>query len=458
MRKKPVFSALKGHSRPFSKEMARHLEAFRRILGKENVLITGLEAYNTDFLRTIRGVTKTVLRPKDALETSKVLKYCSQWGIPAVPQGGNTGLSGGNIAQDENEVILSTARMTTELKIDTDLPAVLTSAGNVLEVVTEACNKQGFTFPLDLGAKGSCQIGGNIATNAGGLRYLRYGSLHQNVLGLEIVLASGEILTDLDSMRKHNTGWDLKQIFIGSEGTLGVITRAAVLLYPLASSIQVCLFGCPSFSHVLSLYSSAKSRLGEILSAFEYYDSASHCLVLKHIPGTSDPFPTSYPYYVLIETSGSEEAHDREKLISFLESALEEKGLAGVLAQDEKERVRLWRLRETCAVAYVKEGPTHVYDFSLPIVHFEDTVQKATRLIGDKAMVVGLGHLGDANLHIGVVQNRGLLEKDFEPLLYELVQARRGSISAEHGIGSGKAQHLWRSKSRESIAVMVKCK
>jgi FAD/FMN-containing dehydrogenase len=231
--------------------MARHLEAFRRILGKENVLITGLEAYNTDFLRTIRGVTKTVLRPKDALETSKVLKYCSQWGIPVVPQGGNTGLSGGNIVQDENEVILSTARMTTELKIDTALPAVLTSAGNVLEVVTEACNKQGFTFPLDLGAKGSCQIGGNIATNAGGLRYLRYGSLHQNVLGLEIVLASGEILTDLDSMRKHNTGWDLKQIFIGSEGTLGVITRAAVLLYPLASSIQVCLFGCPSLSQAL---------------------------------------------------------------------------------------------------------------------------------------------------------------------------------------------------------------
>jgi len=437
--------------------MARHLAAFQRLLGRENVLTTGLEAYNTDFLRTIRGAAQTVLRPKDALETSEVLKYCSQWRISVVPQGGNTGLSGGNIAQDEKELILSTSRMTTELKIDPDLPAVFSTAGNVLESVTEACKRHRFTFPLDLGAKGSCQIGGNLATNAGGLRYLRYGSLHHNVIGLEVVLPSGEILTDMDNLRKQNTGWDLKQLFIGSEGTLGVITKAAVSLYPQSCSVQVCLFGCSSFAQVLSLYSAAKLRLGEVLSAFEYYDSASHMLVLKHVPGTSDPFPRPYPFYVVIETSGSEEAHDREKLISFLDSTSETAGLEGVLAQDEKEREKLWRLRETCAVAYVKEGPTHVYDFSLPIEHFEDTVQKAARLIGDKGLVVGLGHLGDANLHIGVVQSKGKLAKDFEPQLYELVQARKGSISAEHGIGSVKARDLWRSKSRESIAMMVKC-
>ena len=438
--------------------MGRHVEAFRRLLGPANVLTQGLEAYNSDFLHSAPGRAQVVIRPKDAFETSLALQYCSEQGLSVVPQGGNTGLSGGNLSHNPTSILLSTSRMTSELHIDSLYPCIISSAGNILESVLTHCKSHNFAYPLDLGAKGSCQIGGNIATNAGGLRLLRYGTLHSNVVGLEVVLGTGEIVSDMGNFRKRNTGWDLKQVFIGSEGTLGVITKAAVLLHPWPHSVQVACFACPSFSHVLHLFSTAKSRLGEVLSAFEYFDGLSHQLVLKHIPGVKDPFSTPFPYYVLIETSGLNEGHDCEKLDGFLEFLCSSGDIEGILAQNDTERAGLWRVRESCALAYTREGRLHAYDFSLSIDSFEYLVTQTRNIIGNTGLVVGLGHLGDSNLHIGVIETHGQVTHSQETRIYELLQTQKGSISAEHGIGTLKKQHLWRSKSQEHIQVMVICR
>lgn len=433
------------------------MQVFQRLLGTENVTLQGLTAYNTDFFGEISGNAKVVLRPKTCAEVSALMKYCSAEGISVVPQGGNTGLCGANIAQ-KGEVLVSMGRMTEVLEIDEDVPAVHVSAGHTLEAVIERARSKGFLFPLDLGAKGSCQIGGNLATNAGGLRFLRYGSLHANTLALEVVLSSGEVLSDFCHMRKNNTAYDLKQLFIGSEGTLGLITKATISLYPFPRSIQVAIFGCAGFSEVLGMYSLAKQRLHEVLSAFEYFDRRSLGLVLQHIPSTRDPFSAAFPYYVLVETHGSDDAHDFEKLSSLLE-ATGGMQVEGVLAKDERERLELWRLRETCAVAYAKSGPTHVYDFSLPIARFEDTVRKAEKIVGSDGVVVGLGHLGDSNLHIGVIHPPGKsLSRDTESRIYQTVMDCNGSISAEHGIGTIKKGELWRSKSKHCMEMMVKCR
>ena len=266
------------------------LQHFRSIVGPPNVVTDTqeLQVYNTDWMRKYHGKSKLALRPGSTEEVSAILSHCNQRKIAVVPQGGNTGLVGGSVPVND-EVVISLGRMNKVISLDQHAGNLICQSGCVLETLQEYVWERGYTMPLDLGAKGSCQIGGNIATNAGGLRYLRYGSLHGTVLGLEVVLADGTVLDNLTALRKDNTGYDLKQLFIGSEGTLGIITACAIALPRAPSSVQLAYLGCDSYEDVLKTFSSAKRDLGEVLSAIEFLDRESFELVAGHAEGFRDP-------------------------------------------------------------------------------------------------------------------------------------------------------------------------
>lgn len=269
-----------------------------------------LDTYNKDWMGKYIGTSQVVIKPKTTEEVSNVLRYCHSRNLAVVPQGGNTGLVGGGVPVFD-EIILNLGNMNTVRSFDAVAGTLVCDAGCILEVLDGKLAEHGYMMPLDLGAKGSCQIGGNVATNAGGLRFLRYGTLHGNVLGLEVVLADGTVIDGLSTLRKDNTGYDLKQLFIGSEGTLGIITGVSITTPKKPSSVNVAVFGLESFERVQQTFIKAKQFCGEILSAFEYVGHDAFGVVQKHT-ASKDPFEQRYPFYVLIETNGSSEDHDSE--------------------------------------------------------------------------------------------------------------------------------------------------
>eukprot|EP00359_Climacostomum_virens_P002183 CAMPEP_0204901278 /NCGR_PEP_ID=MMETSP1397-20131031/2988_1 /ASSEMBLY_ACC=CAM_ASM_000891 /TAXON_ID=49980 /ORGANISM="Climacostomum Climacostomum virens, Strain Stock W-24" /LENGTH=406 /DNA_ID=CAMNT_0052069613 /DNA_START=245 /DNA_END=1465 /DNA_ORIENTATION=+ len=383
--------------------------------------------------------------------------YCNENSIAVVPQGGNTGLVGGSVPVHD-EVILSLSKMNHILDLDERTGILRTEAGVILQTLNEYANSKGYIVPLDLGAKGSCFIGGNVATNAGGIRYLRYGSLHGSVLGLEVVLPSGEVMDTTHSMRKDNTGYDLKQLFIGSEGSLGIITKVSLLLPPLSTSMKLAFMKCDSFDKVLEIFARAKAALGEILSAYEFIDDQSMQLVLNHLPNARFPLQERGNFYALIETSGSNELHDEEKLTAFLESVVGELADDGVVAQDLTQFNDIWLLRESCAGAAASAGYCFKYDISLPMTHYYEIVKEVDRRLGNLAVTTGYGHIGDCNLHINcVVKDRndvGKVKELLDPFIYEYLKNVRGSISAEHGVGLMKFEKLHYTKDATSIKYM----
>lgn len=319
-------------------------------------------------------------------------------------------------------------------------------------------------MPLDLGAKGSCQIGGNVSTNAGGLRLVRYGSLHGTVLGIEAVLANGTILDMLGTLRKDNTGYDLKHLFIGSEGSLGIVTKISILTPPKLSSVNLAFLACKDYYGCQKLLQDAKRKLGEILSAFEFLDSNSMELVLNHLEGVRNPLPPSvHNFYVLIETTGSDESNDREKLEAFLLRSMEGELISdGVLAQDINQGLSFWRIREGIPEALMKAGAVYKYDLSLPVEKMYELVEEMRARLGSaaNANVIGYGHLGDGNLHLNIslpTYDDAVLAQ-IEPFVYEWTSKHRGSISAEHGLGLMKAEKIHYSKSSETVGVMASIK
>ncbi|KAJ3338785.1 hypothetical protein HDU91_001125, partial [Kappamyces sp. JEL0680] len=324
-------------------------------------------------------------------------------------------------------------------------------AGCILEVLDGWLKERGFMMPLDLGAKGSCHIGGNVATNAGGVRLLRYGSLHGSVLSLEVVLADGTIMEVGKPLRKDNTGYDLKQLFIGSEGTLGMITGVSILTPPKPTSTNVALLGLESYDSVMKAFQVAKRDLGEVLSAFEFFDRPSLDLTLKHIANARDPFETQTPFYVLVETQGSNKEHDDAKLDAFLTTLMEESIVAdGVLAQDSTQASLFWEIREGIPEACSKEGGMYKYDLSVPVsqlytivLDMRDRLRQLGYYHPEQAeggavkQIVGFGHMGDGNLHLNIMTTGRTPEitQAIEPYVYEITKANEGSISAEHGLG-----------------------
>ncbi|KAL7879580.1 hypothetical protein SRHO_G00018340 [Serrasalmus rhombeus] len=442
--------------RPFSQVTPADLDFFRQLLpGRAITDPDVLESSNVDWLKSVKGNSEVLLRPKTTDEVSRILSYCNQRNLAVSPQGGNTGLVGGSVPVFD-EIILSTALMNQILTFDTISGILTCQAGCVLESLSQYLEEQDFIMPLDLGAKGSCHIGGNVSTNAGGLRLLRYGSLRGTVLGLEVVLADGRILNCLATLRKDNTGYDLKQLFIGSEGTLGVITAVSILCPRKPKSVNVAFLGCSSFQNLLETFQACRGMLGEILSAFEFLDASCMNLLEKHLKLTN-PI-TESPFYIVIETAGSNAAHDEEKLHNFLEKVMTSSLVTdGTVATEEAKIKALWSMRERITEALRHDGYTYKYDISLSVEKIYDLVTHMRERLGDRAQnVVGYGHVGDGNLHLNITspsKDPALLAA-IEPYVYEWTSQYQGSISAEHGLGLKKRNYIYYSKTPEAVTLM----
>eukprot|EP01130_Rhizamoeba_saxonica_P003732 TRINITY_DN1551_c0_g2_i1.p1 TRINITY_DN1551_c0_g2~~TRINITY_DN1551_c0_g2_i1.p1 ORF type:complete len:427 (-),score=107.22 TRINITY_DN1551_c0_g2_i1:1132-2412(-) len=407
-----------------------------------------------------QGDSTCVLFPTTVDQVQQLLKYCNDKRIAVCPQGGNTGLVGGSVPVYD-EIIISMEKMNSIRKFDEASGVVISDAGVVLQDLDQYLSDYGYTVPIDLGAKGSCQIGGNVATNAGGLRLLRYGSLHGTVLGLEVVLPDGRVINGLKTLRKDNTGYDLKQLFIGSEGSLGIITGVSLLCPPVPKSIKVALFGLSSFKDAVLIQQKAKLQLQEILSACEFFDNSSMKLVCEHF-NVKEPIEDS-SIYVLIETRGSNDDHDTSKLNSFLENMYEECDIIdGTVAESGSQMKAIWFLRESIASAISESGATYKYDFSLPtpeMYSIVDAVRKELSNYPDPN-VYGYGHIGDGNIHLNIMAKEYSedLQNKLEPFVYEYTSNFNGSISAEHGIGQMKADHIHYSKSEIELEIMKNIK
>ena len=421
------------------------------------------DKYCMDWLKKYKGTPRCIYEPHSTSEVQEIVKYCFANNIKIVPQGGNTGLVGGAVPI-KDEVVINLSKMNKIHKIDVLQNTAVVDAGVILEQLDIEASKSQLMVPLDLGAKGSCHIGGNIATNAGGLRYLRYGCLSQNVLALEVVLPDGTILPFTSGMKKDNTGYNLKNLFVGSEGTLGIITKASIQLVQRPKSTQVAVLALNKYEDVVRLFQHAKVELNEILSAFEFWDNGCMTLVDTHL-NCRQPFSQLYPFYVLIETHGSNIEHDTAKLESFLERVMVDLVVDGTLAQSQAEATELWKIREGIPEAANAQGKVYKYDVSLPINKLYDLVvasrdQMSSNNKHSLTDCVGYGHMGDGNLHLNVcgtsfnAENQAILE----PFVYEFTRDVHGSISAEHGIGQMKRNALHYSKSSEHIALMKSMK
>ncbi|XP_028994188.1 D-2-hydroxyglutarate dehydrogenase, mitochondrial isoform X2 [Betta splendens] len=430
---------------PFSTVTPDDLDFFRKILPGRTITDPDLlQSSNVDWLKTVKGSSEVLLRPRTTEDVSQILRYCNRRNLAVNPQGGNTGLVGGSVPVYD-EIIVSTALMNNILSFDSVSGILTCQAGCVLENLTLYLEERDYIMPLDLGAKGSCQIGGNVSTNAGGLRLLRYGSLHGTVLGLEVVLADGRVLDCLSTLRKDNTGYDLKQLFIGSEGTLGVITAVSILCPRKPKSVNVVFLGCETFEQLLQTFQLCRGMLGEILSAFEFLDSECMRLLNTHL---KLPNPIS----------GSDPRHDGEKLHNFLEEAMTSSLVNdGTVATEESKAKTLWSMRERVTEALTHDGYTYKYDISLPVDRIYQLVTDMREHLGDKAKsVVGYGHVGDGNLHLNITSPTKDPEvlAAIEPFVYEWTASCQGSISAEHGLGLKKRNYIYYSKPRQAVALM----
>ncbi|PWZ03317.1 putative DLD2-D-lactate dehydrogenase [Testicularia cyperi] len=482
------YLATAARSDAFAKLTSEDVEAFAKILASPSQILTTispsdsssasystvdaseLDLYNNDWMNKYHGKSQLVLKPKTTQEVSEIMKYCHSKNIAVVPQGGNTGLVGGGVPVFD-EVVVNLGSLNQIRHFDEVAGTLVCDAGCILEALDNHVAEKGYMMPLDLGAKGSCHIGGNVATNAGGLRFLRYGSLHGNVLGLEVVLPDGTVMDNLSTLRKDNTGFDLKQLFIGSEGTIGLITGVSIVTPRRPSTMNVAVFALDSYEAVQDVFGQVKKHCGEILSAFEFFDQTSFEVVQSHATaGVRDPFEARHPFYVLIETSGSNKDHDDEKLQVLLEDLMESGSIQdGVLAQDETQLQSLWALRESIPEAAGKMGKVFKYDLSMPINKMYDLVlDLRTRFDEhgvhgpdkDVGAVCGYGHIGDGNLHINIVAKSydPKIENIIEPYIYEWTSKVKGSVSAEHGLGYMKSTKIGYTKSPESIEYMKKIK
>ncbi|KAI1918446.1 D-lactate ferricytochrome c oxidoreductase [Ophidiomyces ophidiicola] len=462
----------------FSEVTAEHVRHFKSILGAQSAVIDGvsedaaddIEPFNRDWMKKYRGHTRLVLKPQNVGEVSRILQYCNENKLAVVPQGGNTGLVGGGVPVFD-EIVVNMSRMNRIRSFDENSGVVSVDAGVILETAEKYLADRNHIFPLDLGAKGSCHVGGNLATNAGGLRLLRYGSLHGNVLGLEAVLPDGTIVDDMCMLRKNNTGYDFKHLFIGGEGTIGIITGASIICPQRPKAVNVAYFGLQSYDQLCKAFREAKVQLSEILSAFELMDGKSQDMV-HTVTGLKRPLDGSYPFYCLIETSGSNGEHDNAKLEAYLEHVMGESIVEdGVLAQDETQAQSLWRWREGITESLSHLGGTYKYDVSIPLTELyqlvEDTKERLSNagLVGNDDSypvreVLGYGHMGDSNLHLNVAVRRYSKEVEsmIEPWVYEWIQQRKGSISAEHGLGIAKKEFIGYSKNDTMVKLMRQLK
>jgi FAD/FMN-containing dehydrogenase len=405
------------------------------------------------------GQTALLLKPATTTEVSAVLAICNETRTAIVPQGGNTGLVGGQIPF-HGEVLLSLARMNRIRTVDAEGMNLIAEAGTVLDTIHKAADEAQRLFPLSLASEGSCTIGGNLSTNAGGVDVLRYGTARELVLGLEVVLADGRVLDMLRTLRKDNTGYDLKQLFIGAEGTLGIITAAALKLFAKPAERVTAFVAVSSPAAAVSLLARLQEQTGGLVSAFEIVPRVGLEFVLAHIPQTSNPLRDPSPWYVLIEaTSGA-----LFGLRDVIERTLADNVIDAVIAESETQRAAIWRLRESVSEAQKPEGGSIKHDVSVPIARipeFIETASNAVEALVSGARPVPFGHIGDGNIHFNISVPKGAANEAFlarweeiSHVVHDIVHLFGGSISAEHGLGVMKHNEIARYKSAAELDVM----
>lgn len=419
--------------------------------------------YLEEWRSRMQGRASLLLKPATTEQVSAILTICHETGTPIVPQGGNTGLVGAQIPL-HGEVLLSLKRMNRIRALDVPGMTLTAEAGVTLKQAQDAAAGGQLLFPLSLGSEGSCTIGGNISTNAGGNHVLRYGMMRALVLGLEVVLADGRVLPMLKSLHKDNTGYDLKQLFIGAEGTLGIVTAASLRLFPHPAQMVTALTAVPSPEAALTLLGHMQARTGGLLSSFELVSRPTLEMVLRHIPGTRDPLSESSPWYVLMEISGGAGA----SLEALTQSALEEAAgtellTDAVVAQNQAQARSFWHMRETISEAEKREGVSIKHDISVPVASIPAFIREATAVVVKKfpgARPICFGHMGDGNLHFNfsapVGQDAAFSAQwdEMQLTVHDIVKQYSGSISAEHGIGQMKRDLLPRYKSSEELDAM----
>ncbi len=427
--------------------------------------------YLTDWRGLYHGRAGLVLRPAATAEVAAVMRACAEAGVGVVPQGGNTGMVGGSVpGAGGASVVLSLSRMNRIREVDPLNFTMTAEAGCVLKALQDAAEAAGLLLPLSLAAEGSCQIGGNLATNAGGTAVLRYGTARDLVLGLEVVLADGRVWDGLRALRKDNTGYDLKQLFLGAEGTLGIITAAVLKLFPRPREVETAFVALPRLEDAMKLLADARAVSGDAVTAFELIPGIGTDLARKHFPDFSQPLQTRAPWYLLMElSSGQTGGGLRQCLEEFLASGHEAGTLAdAVIASSETQAGRLWRLREILPEAQTREGGSVKHDVSVPLPRVADFIRRATAMV-EKEMqgvrVFAFGHIGDGNVHFNLTQPEGM-EKSaflshqtrFSRMVHDLVVEMEGSFSAEHGIGRLKRDELRRYRSEAELELMRKVK
>ena len=428
------------------------------------------DRYVTDWSRDLTGCARVVVRPRSTDEVAAIVRHCSQHGLAVVPQGGHTGLVGGATPSAEGqEVIISLEKLDRVREIDAENFTMTVEAGCILEKVHAAAAAANRLFPLQLSAQGSCQIGGNIATNAGGLNVVRYGMTRDLVLGVEAVLPDGQVWNGLRKLRKNNTGYDLKQLFLGSEGTLGIVTAACLKLFPKATQVETAFLAVDSPAAAVALFGRARQDLSDLLSAFELLPRRGVELGLTAAPQARDPLEAPSPFYVLMEVSASGLLDLRALVERFLEGIVED-GLVGdgALAASGAQAAAFWQIREGLIEAQARQGRHLRTDVSIPISGLASFLDRTYARLAEAAadcVPLAYGHLGDGNIHFNVLPPVGLDDAGrlavlhrCEEVIFAEVDAAGGSISAEHGIGRVKRSAFLARTSPLDLGLLRKIK
>ncbi len=416
------------------------------------------------------GAPAAVLRPGSVEEVSAILRLASKTGTPIVPQGGNTGLVGGQMPDKSGrQVVLSLSRLNRIRELDVASATITVEAGTILQNVQQAADDAGLLFPLSLASQGTCQIGGNLSTNAGGTGVLAYGNTRELCLGVEVVLPTGEILDDLRKLKKDNTGYDLKNLFVGAEGTLGIITAAVMKLFPRPKGREVAWIGVDTPREALALFNLATERAGPGLTAFELVRAIAIEFAVRHIPGIVAPLAQSFPWYVLMEVSSGRSAEDALALAEAVLESGYERGLVrdAAVASSIAQQQAFWKLRESLSEAQKFEGGSIKHDISVPVARipeFIDRAAAAVEKVKPGARVCCFGHMGDGNLHYNISEPAAGDPKflDAYPAMnravHDIVGALGGSFSAEHGIGQLKRDELLKTAPAVGIDLMRRIK
>lgn len=449
------------------------IERIVKTLGADAVVTSAadMDPYLHEERGLYHGRAVAVVKPASTAEVATVVQLCSEAKVSLVPQGGNTGLVGGSIpSKNGREILLSTRRLNKILAIDPINYSITVEAGCLLADVQRAASRENCLFPLSLASEGSCSIGGNLATNAGGLNVLRYGMIRDLTLGLEVVLPDGNVWSGLRTVSKDNTGYSLKHLFVGSEGTLGIITAASLKLFPSYHEVQTVLCSLSKVEDAVALLLQARIVSANSVTTFELISRFAFDLVLRHIPNISDPFSSVWPWYVLIELSTVSHAVPLRTICeTVLEQALSSNIICdAVIAKNLEQTAMLWRIRESLPEAQKREGGSIKHDISVPVSYIPDFLVRATAAV-DTALpgvrVCTFGHVGDGNIHFNLSQPLTMDKETFlsqwfhlNQIIHDIVTTMNGSIAAEHGIGCLKREEMIRCKSPVELSLMRRIK